>query len=83
MFDIVASTVAGVAIDVSTETMMPSVTAFVESSMHSANPVPRANARLLNDVVLGVIDLLRGMMIGIIFVVVGGGGGGGTSCSGG
>ena len=34
--------------------------ALVESSMHSARPVPRANARLLKDVVLGVTDLLGG-----------------------
>ena len=34
--------------------------ALVESSMHSARPVPRANARLLKDVVLGVADLLGG-----------------------
>ena len=45
--------------------------ALVESSMHSARPVPRANARLLKDVVLGVTDLL-----GVRITKPGGGGGG-------
>jgi hypothetical protein len=55
LFIIVVVVVVAVAVAVA---IAPS--ALVESSMHSARPVPRANARLLKDVVLGVTDLLGG-----------------------
>jgi len=58
LFSVVALFVVVVVVVVVAAAAAPS--ALVESSMHSARPVPRANARLLKDVVLGVADLLGG-----------------------